>query len=42
MKDDTFLMVRYQPLTSTEVLESSFQTRGLMFALADLAKYCEQ
>ena len=41
MKDDTFLMVRYQPITSAEVLESSFQTRGLMFALADLAKFCD-
>lgn len=41
-KDDTFLMVRYQPIISAEVLESSFQTHGLMFALADLAKFCEQ
>jgi hypothetical protein len=41
MKPDTYLMVRYQPLNSAQVLESSFATRGLMFALADLAKFCE-
>lgn len=41
MKQDTYLIVRYQPLNSSVVLESSFNTRGLMFALADLANYCQ-
>lgn len=41
MKQDTYLIVQYQPITGTQVLESSFQTRGLMFAMADLAKHCE-
>ncbi len=41
LKPDTYLMVRYQPLTSAVVLESSFSTRGLMLALADLAKHCD-
>ena len=40
LKNDTYLIVRYQPLNSADVLESSFPTHGLMFALADLAKYC--
>ena len=40
LKDDTYLIVRYQPMLSAIVLESSFRTRGLMQALADLAKYC--
>lgn len=40
MKPDTYLIVQYQPITGSQVLESSFQTRGLMFALADLAKHC--
>lgn len=41
MKADTYMMVRYQPMDSAHVLESSFQTKGLMFALADVANYCE-
>lgn len=41
MKDDTYLIVQYQPINSAQMLESSFRTRGLMFALADLAKTCE-
>jgi hypothetical protein len=41
LKDDTYLMVQYQPINSAQMLESSFRTRGLMFALADLAKTCE-
>lgn len=40
MKNDTYLIVRYQPINSADVLESSFNTHGLMFALADLSKYC--
>ena len=40
LKPDTYLIVRYQPLSSAVVLESSFNTRGLMMAMADLAKYC--
>ena len=39
-KQDTYLIVRYQPMLSTIVLESSFGTRGLMHALANLAKVC--
>lgn len=40
LKNDTYLIVRYQPMVSTVMLESSFNTRGLMQALAELAKYC--
>jgi len=40
LKPDTYLIVRYQPMVSNIALESSFSTRGLMQALADLAKYC--
>lgn len=39
-KPDTYLIVRYQPMASGIALESSFSTRGLMQALADLSKYC--
>lgn len=41
LKEDTFLIVQYQPLNSAQMLESSFRTHGLMFAMADLAKFCE-
>lgn len=41
MKEDTYLVIQYQPITGSQILESSLQTRGLMFALADLAKHCE-
>ncbi|TKW61250.1 MAG: hypothetical protein DI628_01070 [Blastochloris viridis] len=40
LKPDTYLIVRYQPMVSNIALESSFSTRGLMQALADLSKYC--
>lgn len=40
LKDDTYLIVRYQPLTQPLAMESSFATHGLMAALADLATYC--
>ncbi len=40
LKPDTYLIVRYQPIASGIALESSFSTRGLMQALADLSKYC--
>ncbi|RYG59647.1 MAG: hypothetical protein EON60_09790 [Alphaproteobacteria bacterium] len=41
MKADTYLIMQYQPITGSQVMESSFQTRGLMFAMADLAKFCQ-
>lgn len=40
LKDDTYLIMRYQPLTGAQMLESSFPTHGLMFALADLNQFC--
>jgi hypothetical protein len=40
LKNDTYLIVQYQPLTQPLAMESSFATHGLMTALADLASYC--
>lgn len=40
LKNDTYLIIRYQPLTQPQAMESSFSTHGLMTALADFAAYC--
>lgn len=40
LADDTHLIVSYQPTRETRVLESSFPTRGLVQAMADMHRNC--